>query len=116
MTRKDWKAFNEAEKCHICNKDLIRHNEKDERELWCPTGFYWGKAHRYKKEPIESNRPVRCYTSMMELLATDQNGKRLVRLPDLLSVFVVLVCDVLPCQSAVESLSWWKGSLTEPIH
>ena len=77
MTRKDWKAFNEAEKCHICNKDLIRHNEKDERELWCPTGFYWGKAHRYKKEPIESNRPVSCYTSTMELLATDENEKRM---------------------------------------
>ena len=31
MTEEDWKAFHRATKCHICKKDLMRYNAKDER-------------------------------------------------------------------------------------
>ena len=36
MTEEDWKAFHKAKECHVCKKDLIRRNEKDEIEVWDP--------------------------------------------------------------------------------
>ena len=52
MTKEDWRAFDRAKKCHICKEDLIRHNEKDETELWdSEAGAYCGKVHKYKQAP-----------------------------------------------------------------
>ena len=73
-TKEEWKAFKKAKECHICKKDLIRRNEKDQIEVWDPkTGEYFGKVHKYKKAPL--NSPVSCYKEVMELIATDENGK-----------------------------------------
>ena len=78
MTEEDWKAFNKAKECHVCKKDLIRHNKKDETEVWDPeTGEYCGKVHKYKKLPTKSNKPVSCHQEIMELISTDENGKRI---------------------------------------
>ena len=52
MTKQDWHDFNSAVSCHICKKDLVKHNQRDEADVFCPdTGEYFGKAHRYKKAP-----------------------------------------------------------------
>ena len=74
MTEEDRKAFNKAKKSHICKKDLIRHNAKDEIEVWDPeTGEYCGKVHKFKKAPLNSKK--RCHKEVLELMAIDQNGK-----------------------------------------
>ena len=73
MTKEDRKAFYKAKECHICKKDLIRHNEKDEIEVWdWETGEYCGKVHKYKKAPQSE---ISCYKEVLELIATDENGK-----------------------------------------
>ena len=52
MTEQDWRDFNSAASCHICKKDLIKHNHLDAVDVFCPnTGEYLGKAHRFKKAP-----------------------------------------------------------------
>ena len=76
MTEKDWKEFNKAKECHVCKKDFIRRNEKDETEVWEPeTVEYLYKAHKYKKSPVKSNKPVSCHREIMELISTDENDK-----------------------------------------
>ena len=52
MTEDDWYSFKTARRCHICKKDLVRCDERDEAEVWDrETGEYCGKAHRYKRSP-----------------------------------------------------------------
>ena len=52
MTEQDWRDYNSAVSCHICKKDLVKHNQLDEADVFCPdTGEYLGKAHRHKKAP-----------------------------------------------------------------
>ena len=52
MTEQDWRDFKSAASCHICKKDLIKHNHLDATDVFCPnTGEYLGKAHRFKKAP-----------------------------------------------------------------
>ena len=76
MTEQDWKAFHRATKCHICKKELMRYNAKDEIEVWDPeTGEYCRKVHKYKKAPLNSK--VSCHKEIMELISTDENGKRI---------------------------------------
>ena len=50
MTEQDWRDFKSAASCHICKKDLVKHNHLDAVDVFCPnTGEYLGKAHRFKK-------------------------------------------------------------------
>ena len=73
MTKEDWRAFDRAKECHICKKDLIRHNERDETEFWDPeTGAYCGKVHKYKQAPVKGNKPMSCYQYMMNISSTDK--------------------------------------------
>ena len=77
MTREDWRAFDAAKECHICKEDLIRHNEKDETELWdSETGAYIGKVHRYKQAPVQGDKPMSCFQYMMNMMNTDKWHKR----------------------------------------
>ena len=50
MVKDDWINFYTARKCHVCQEELTRCDERDELDVWNPnTGKYVGKAHRYKK-------------------------------------------------------------------
>ena len=52
MTEDDLYSFKTARRCHICKKDLVRCDERDEAEVWDQTtGEYCGKAHKYKRSP-----------------------------------------------------------------
>ena len=67
MEEEDWKAFRRATECHICKKDLIRHNAKDKTEVWDPeTGKYCGK--------VQAGSRRSCYSEVLKLIAQDENG------------------------------------------
>ena len=34
MTENDWYSFKTARRCHICKKDLVCCDERDEAEVW----------------------------------------------------------------------------------
>ena len=77
MTKEDWRAFDRAKECHICKEDLIRHNERDETELWdSETGAYIRKVHKYKQAPVKGNKPMSCFQYMMNMMNTDEWHKR----------------------------------------
>ena len=76
MEEKDWKDFHTATVCHICKNDLIRHNVRDEIEVWDPTsGEYCGKVHRFTKAPGSRNS---CYSEVLKLLTQDVEGKYII--------------------------------------
>ena len=50
MTEQNWRDFYSAASCHICKKDLVKHNHLDAVDVFCPnTGEYLRKAHRFRK-------------------------------------------------------------------
>ena len=76
MDDKDWRDFHTATLCHICKKDLIRHNVQDEIQVWGPiTGDYCGKVHRFTKAPGSRNS---CYSEVSILLTQDDEGKYII--------------------------------------
>ena len=78
MTEQDWRDFNSAASCHICKKDLVKHNQRDEADVVCPdTGEYFGKAHRYKKAP---DSRLSCFFEVYNQIKPD-DGKWVKRQP-----------------------------------
>ena len=77
MNKEDWRALDTAKECHICKENLIRHNERDETEIWdLETGAYCGKVHKYKQAPVKGDKPMSCYQYMMNVMSTDKWHKR----------------------------------------
>ena len=47
MTREDWRVYNTATKCHVCDLPLLRAQHRDATDLYDVTsGLYRGLAHR----------------------------------------------------------------------
>ena len=47
MTREDWRVYNTATKCHVCDLPLLRAQHRDATNLYDATsGLYRGLAHR----------------------------------------------------------------------
>lgn len=77
MTKDDWINFYTARKCHICQEELTRCDERDEADVWNPnTGKYVGKAHRYKK--LKEYNNYTCFRLQMNDFYTDEKGNHLV--------------------------------------
>ena len=77
MTKEDWRAFDGPKECHICEEDLICHDERDETEFWdSETGAYCGKVYKYKQAPVKGDKPMSCYQCMMNIMSTDKWHKR----------------------------------------
>ena len=73
MKDEDWKAFHKATECHICKKDLMHYNTKDEIEFWDPeTGEYCVKVHKFTRAPRSRSS---CYSEVLKLTTQDENGK-----------------------------------------
>ena len=78
MTEQDWRDFKSAASCHICKKDLVKHNHLDATDVFCPnTGEYLGRAHRFKKAPDSRSS---CFFEVYNEIKPD-DGKRAKRQP-----------------------------------
>ena len=78
MTEQDWLDFNSAASCHICKKDLVKRNQRDEADVFSPgTGEYFGKANRHKKAP---DSRLSCFFEVYNQIKPD-DGKWAKRQP-----------------------------------
>ena len=67
MTRADWADFNRARDCHICNKPLVKENQRDAIEVHDPdTGEYAGLVQRYKNK---------CYKKAYNMYIQNEEGQ-----------------------------------------
>ena len=75
MTEPDWLDFNSAASCHICKKDLIKRNQRDEADVFCPdTGEYFGKAHRHTKAPGSHPASLKSTIKSSRMMASGPKG------------------------------------------
>ena len=78
MTEQDWCDFNGAGSCHICKKYLVKHNQCDGADVFCPrTGENLGKAHRFKNAP---DSRLSCFFEVYNQIKPD-DGKWAKRQP-----------------------------------